>query len=144
VKIVNRRKGTMSTTPTTVTPAPTGVGVEVKAFFSKMGMDIKDIGTDIQKVITAAGKEAPVIEPVLNATLQQIFPTALIPVQVIEKVIGVALNAASQVATALIGEGLSPTADQVAAVAVAGLVHSLRIPAAASTAGSAPAAPASK
>lgn len=134
----------MSTTPTTATPAPTGVGVEVKAFFSKLGMDIKDIGTDIQKVISAAGKEVPVIQPVLNATLQQIFPTALIPVQVIEKVISVALNAASQVATALEGEGLSPTADQVAAVAVAGLVHSLRIPAAASTAGSAPAASASK
>ena len=69
----------MSTTPTTATPAPTGVGVEVKAFFSKLGMDIKDIGTDIQKVISAAGKEVPVIQPVLNATLQQIFPTALIP-----------------------------------------------------------------
>ena len=97
-----------------------------KAFFSKLGMEIKDIGTDIQKVISAAGKEMPVIEPVLNATLQQIFPSALIPVQVIEKVIGAAFNAASQVATALEGEGLSPTADQVAAVAVAGLVHSLK------------------
>jgi hypothetical protein len=114
--------------------------VEVKAFFSKLGTDIEDIGADIQKVISAASKDMTAIEPVLNATLQQIFPTALIPVQAIEKVIGVALNAASQVATALQGEGLSPTADQVAAVAVAGLVHSLKVTPAASIA----TAPASK
>ena len=122
----------MSTTPTTTAPANAGVGAEVKAFFSKLGADVDDMGSDIQKVISAAAKEVPVIEPVLNATLQQIFPTALIPVQAIEKVIGVALNAASQVATALQNEGLSPTADQVAAVAVAGLVHSLKVTPAAS------------
>ena len=123
----------MGTTPT-AGPAPSGVGTELKAFFSKLGKEIEDIGSDIQKVISAANKEIPVIEPVLNATLQQIFPTALIPVQAIEKVISVALNAASQVATALQSAGLSPTADQVAAVAVAGVVHSLKVAPAAPTA----------
>jgi hypothetical protein len=115
------------------------VGNELKAFFSKLGKEIGDIGNDIQEVLSAANKEIPVIEPVLNATLQQIFPTAVIPAQAIEKVISVALNAAKQVATALQSEGLSPTADQVAAVAVAGLVHSLKVAPAAPT----PAAPAS-
>jgi hypothetical protein len=103
------------------------VGTELKAFFSKLGKEIEDIGTDIQKVISAANKEIPVIEPVLNATLQQIFPAAVIPAEAVEKVISVALNAASQVATALQSAGLSPTADQVAAVAVAGMVHSLSV-----------------
>jgi hypothetical protein len=117
----------MGTTPTTAGSAPTGIGAEVKAFFSKLGKDIEDIGSDIQKVITAANKEIPAIEPVLNATLQQIFPAAVIPAEAIEKVISVALNAASQVATALENEGLSPTADQVAAVAVAGVVHCLKV-----------------
>jgi len=117
----------MGTTPTTPTVAPTGVGAELKAFFSKLGKEIEDIGRDIQKVISAANKEIPVIEPVLNSTLQQIFPTAVIPTEAVEKVISVALNAASQVAMALQNAGLSPTADQVAAVAVAGLVHSLNL-----------------
>jgi hypothetical protein len=117
----------------TASPAPTGIGAEVKAFFSKLGKEIEDIGSDIQKVISAASKEIPVIEPALNATLQQIFPAAVIPVEAVEKIIAAALNAASQVATALENQGLSPTADQVAAVAVAGVVHSLKV---------APAAPA--
>ena len=117
----------MGTTVTTASPAPTGIGAELKAFFSKLGKEIADIGNDIQKVISAANKEIPVIEPVLNATLQQIFPAAVIPAEAIEKIIGVALNAASQVATALQNAGLSPSADQVAAVAVAGLVHSLSV-----------------
>ena len=117
----------MGTTATTAGLAPTGVGAEVKAFFSKLGKEIADIGNDIQKVISAANKEIPVIEPVLNATLQQLFPSAVIPVQAIEKIISVALEAASKVATALQSAGLSPTADQVAAVAVAGVVHSLSV-----------------
>jgi hypothetical protein len=123
----------MGTTPTTTGAATTSVAAEVKVFFSKLGKEIEDLGGDVQKVISAANKEIPTIEPVLNATLQQIFPTALIPVQAIEKVISVALNAASQVATALQSEGLSPTADQVAAVAVAGVVHSLSVAPAAPT-----------
>jgi hypothetical protein len=128
----------MATTPTTTTPlATTSVGAEVKAFFSKLGKEIEDIGNDIQKVISASNKEIPAIEPVLNATLQQIFPTAVIPAQAVEKVISVALNAATQVATALQNGGLSPTADQVAAVAVAGLVHSLKVAPAATTSKSA-------
>jgi hypothetical protein len=117
-----------------------GVGAEVKAFFSKLGKEIENIGHDIQKVISTANKEIPVIEPVLNATLQQIFPTAVIPAEAVEKIISVALNAASQVATALQSGGLSPTADQVAAVAVAGVVHSLKVAPVAPTA----TAPASK
>jgi hypothetical protein len=117
----------MGTTPITAGLAPRGVGAEVKAFFSKLGKDIEDIGHDVQKAISAANKEIPAIEPVLNATLQQIFPKAAIPAQAVEKVIGVTLNASSQVATALQSEGLSPTADQVAAVAVAGVVHSLKV-----------------
>jgi len=117
----------MGTTPTTAGLAPKGVGAELKAFFSKLGKEIEDIGSDIQKVISAANKEVPVIEPVLNATLQQIFPTAVIPAEAVEKLISVALNAASQVATALQNAGLSPTADQVAAVAVAGFIHSLNV-----------------
>jgi hypothetical protein len=124
----------MGTTATTTGLAPTGIGAELKAFFSKIGKGIDDIGNDIQKVISAANKELPAIEPVLNATLQQIFPTAVIPAQAVEKVIKAALNAASQVATALQSEGLSPTADQVAAVAVAGVVHSLKVAPAAPTA----------
>jgi hypothetical protein len=119
--------GTTPTVPTIPTLAATGVGAEVKDFFSKLGKEIADIGADIQKVISAGNKEIPVIEPVLNATLQQIFPAAVIPAEAVEKIISVALNAASQVATALQNEGLSPTADQVAAVAVAGLVHSLNV-----------------
>jgi len=122
----------MATTPTTAGTAPTGVGAELKAFFSKLGKEIEDIGSDIQKVISGANKEIPVIAPVLNATLQQIFPAAVIPAEAVEKIISVALNAASQVATALENGGLSPTADQVAAVAVAGLVHSLKVAPAAS------------
>ena len=124
----------MGTTPTTAGLAPMGVGAEVKAFFSKLGKEIENIGHDIQKVISTANKEIPVIEPVLNATLQQIFPTAVIPAEAVEKIISVALNAASQVATALQSGGLSPTADQVAAVAVAGVVHSLKVAPAAPTA----------
>ena len=129
----------MATTATTASLAPTGVGAEIKAFFSKLGKEVAAIGSDIQKVISAANKEIPVIEPVLNATLQQIFPTAVIPAEAVEKVIGVALNAASQVATALQNAGLSPTADQVAAVAVAGFIHGLNVAPVAPTA----AAPAS-
>ena len=117
----------MATTPTPTGSAPTGIGAEVKAFFSQLGKDIEDIGSDIQKVITAANKEIPTIEPVLNSTLEQLFPTAVIPAEAIEKIISIALNAASQVASALENEGLSPTADQVAAVAVAGVVHSLKV-----------------
>ncbi len=124
----------MAATPTTSALAPTGVGAELKAFFSKLGKEIEEIGSDIHKVISAANKEIPVIEPVLNSTLQQIFPAAVIPAEAIEKIISVALNAASQVATALEGAGLSPTADQVAAVAVAGVVHSLNVAPAAPTA----------
>ena len=124
----------MGSTATTAVVAPTGIGAEVKAFFSKLGKDIDDIGNDIQKVISAANKELPAIEPVLNATLQQIFPSAVIPAQAVEKIISVSLNAASQVATALESAGLSPTADQVAAVAVAGVVHSLNVAPAAPTA----------
>jgi phage-related protein len=123
----------MGTTPITAGLAARGVGAEVKAFFSKLGKEIEDIGDDVQKAISAANKDIPAIEPILDATLQEIFPKAAIPVQAVEKVIGVALNASSQVATALQSEGLSPTADQVAAVAVAGVVHSLKV---------APAAPA--
>ena len=123
----------MGTTPITAGLAPTSVGAEVKAFFSKLGKVLEDIGNDVQKVISGGNAEIPVIEPVLNATLQEIFPTAVIPAQAVQKVINVALNAASQVAKALQSEGLSPTADQVAAVAVAGVVHSLKV---------APAAPA--
>jgi hypothetical protein len=117
----------MGTTATAAGLAPTGVGVEIKAFFSKLGKEIEDIGNDIKKVISAASKEIPAIEPILNSTLQQIFPAAAIPAEAVEKVISVALNAASQVAAALESAGLSPTADQVAAVAVAGVVHSLKV-----------------
>jgi hypothetical protein len=117
----------MGSTATTAVVAPTGIGAEVKAFFSKLGKEIEEMGSDIQKVISATSKEIPAIEPVLNATLQQIFPSVVIPAEVVEKVISVALNAASQVASALESQGLSPTADQVAAVAVAGVVHSLNV-----------------
>jgi len=124
----------MGTTPTTPSPAPASVGTALKAFFSKLGKDIEDIGMDIQKVISSANKDIQVIEPALDATLQAVFPSAVIPAQVVEKLISVCLNAASQVATALENEGLSPTADQVAAVAVAGVVHSLRVAPASPTA----------
>ena len=115
----------MATTATQ--PAPTGVGAELKAFFGKLGKDIEDIGNDIQKVIAAANKEIPAIEPVLNATLAELFPTAVIPAEAVEKIISLVLAAASQIATALENQGLSPTTDQVAAVAVAAVVHSLKV-----------------
>jgi len=132
----------MSTTPRT--PTPTGVGAEIKNFFSRLGKEIENLGTNLQKAISAADKEIPAIEPVLNDTLSQIFPGAAIPVEVVEKVIKVALNAGSAVATAMQSAGLNPTTDQVAAVAVAGLIHSLKVtPAKAAAATMAPSTPTS-
>lgn len=116
----------MATPSTLATPSPT-VGQEVKAFFAKIGHALETIGTDTLKAIGAANKEIPIITPVLNATLQEIFPATVVPAQAVEKIIGACLSAASNVATALQNEGLNPSLDETAAVTVAGVIHSLGV-----------------
>lgn len=117
----------MSTTTVTPTPAPAvSVGQEIKNFFSKIGAELEEIGTDALKMIGVIQKDITPIEPELLATLQTMFPNAKIPTATITKIINTTLSTANTVASALQSEGLNPTLDQTAAIQVAAAIHSLQ------------------
>lgn len=111
----------MSTTPAVATPET--VGQEIKDFFSKVGKELGVIGTDALKEIGVISKDVSVYEPLIAATISDMFPGAAVPIAAIQKIISSSLNTASTVASALQAEGLNPTLNQAAAIAVATQVH---------------------
>lgn len=110
-------------TVATPTPGSTGVGTEVKAFFVKIGRAVEAIGAKTLKIIAGIQKNDAAVISALNATLAAIFPQAVIPAEVAEKIFQASLVATTAVANALVDAGLNPSLDEAAAVAVAGVIH---------------------
>ena len=111
----------------TTTPAapvtPKGIGAEIKAFFGKLGHDLSVIGTDALKALGVIEKDVSVYTPLVSATIDAMFPGVALPVQSVTKIITASLNTAGVVATALQAQGLNPTLNQAAAIAIATQVH---------------------
>ena len=112
---------------TAVVVAPETVGQKIKGFFSEVGRELGIIGTDALKAIGIIQKDVSAYEPIILATLAEIFPNVTIPTATVTKIVNASLSTAEVVATALQAEGLNPTLDQTAAISVAAAVHSLTL-----------------
>ena len=112
-----------SATPAAANPAAKGI----VGFLESMGHKIEAFLPKIETVLSAAKKDLPTIEQDINLSLQAFDPALVIPATGLEELAGVGLNAATQTATALQNAGTNPTSVQVAAVAIASLVHALKL-----------------
>ncbi len=118
----------MSVTPVPAIPiAHETIGQEIAGFFSKFGKKIETVATDVLKVIGVAQKEVSTIAPELNATIAIVAPGLTLPVNSAENVINQSLNTSKIIANAIQAGGANPTANQVAAVQIATVLHSLGI-----------------
>ena len=111
----------MATTVAVATPET--VGAEIRNAFSKLGKEIGVIGTDALKDLGIISKEISVYEPLVASTIEALFPGTKLTVTSVQKIINASVASAQAVAQALQAEGLNPTLNQVAAIAVATQVH---------------------
>jgi hypothetical protein len=116
--------GTVTPTPAAATP-PASVGQRIKLAFAALGRDLVAIGTDALKAIGVIQKDLSLYEPLVLATIAEMFPGVTIPTNKINSIISSSLSTSTAIANALQEEGLSPSLDQTAAIQTAVVIHSL-------------------
>lgn len=113
------------TTPAVSTTPVVSVAQRIKQAFAALGRDLVTIGTDALKAIGVIQKDVSTYEPLVLATIAEMFPGVTIPTNKINSIISGSLNVSTAIANALQEEGLNPTLDQTAAIQTAVVIHSL-------------------
>lgn len=111
----------MSTT--LVVTVPESIGDEIKNFFGAIGKEVGVIGKDALKVLGIVEKDIATYEPLVATTVAAIFPGTALPLAVINKILASSIATSKTIAQALQAEGLNPTLNQTAAIAVATQAH---------------------
>lgn len=117
----------MATTSTPAAPpVKVTVALKISETFIAFGHELEVIGVDALKDIGIAQQDVSLYGPEVLATIQTLLGSkATINQGKLTGIINESLNTAKAVATALQDEGLNPSADQVAAVQVAVIMHTV-------------------